>query len=461
MNYLYAGLAGLISSTAFAPLSFWPSAFIGLTVWYFLLIKSNLRGRIYISYVFGLGILLPVQHWTGIYVGNLPWLILCFAQALIFTFPAFFVGKKLKSNQLAFACSFVAVELLLRTIPFTGFGWSRLSFTQVDGPLQYLYSSGGAVLVAFFIALISSSKSVINLAIISLVIAGLSFLPRIETTSGKSSVALVQGGVVKLGLDFNSKPREVFLRHLNQTSDSVKVGQVDLVIWPENAVDIDINTNDDVKKLISDKSAFLATPILVGGVTRSGENFLNQSSLFDSDIKQIYSKRYLTPFGEYLPLSAVANRISKFASNITDFKAGEQDIKFLIDGATFQTLICYELINDSFRNQIDSNFLVIQTNNATFGNTAQLDQQLNIARVRAIETGRYISYVSTTGITSLIDNRGKVLKQLPKFEPATLFAEVNHVEDKTITQSFGKYLEYVAGAFLLLIFLNRKRGSRW
>jgi apolipoprotein N-acyltransferase len=157
----------------------------------------------------------------------------------------------------------------------------------------------------------------------------------------------------------------------------------------------------------------------------------------------------------------VANRISKFASNITDFKAGEQDTKFLIDGATFQTLICYELINDSFRNQIDSNFLVIQTNNATFGNTAQLDQQLNIARVRAIETGRYISYVSTTGITSLIDNRGKVLKQLPKFEPATLFAEVNHVEDKTITQSFGKYLEYVAGAFLLLIFLNRKRGSRW
>ena len=461
MNYLYAGLAGLISSTAFAPLSFWPSAFIGLTVWYFLLIKSNLRSRIYISYVFGLGILLPVQHWTGIYVGNLPWLILCFAQALIFTFPAFFVGKKLKSNQLAFACSFVAVELLLRTIPFTGFGWSRLSFTQVDGPLQYLYSSGGVVLVAFFIALISSSKSVINLAIISLVIAGLSFLPRIETSGGKSSVALVQGGVVKLGLDFNSKPREVFLRHLNQTSDSVKVGQVDLVIWPENAVDIDINTNDDVKKLISDKSAFLATPILVGGVTRSGENFLNQSFLFDSDIKQIYSKRYLTPFGEYLPLPSVANRISKFASNITDFKAGEQDTKFLIDGTTFQTLICYELINDSFRNQINSNFLVIQTNNATFGNTAQLDQQLNIARVRAIETGRYISYVSTTGITSLVDNRGKVLKQLPKFEPATLFGEVNHVQDQTITQSLGRYLEYGAGACLLLIIFYRKKGSRW
>lgn len=459
MNYLYAGLAGLISSTAFAPLSFWPSAFIGLRIWYFLLIKLHLRGRFYISYVFGLGILLPVQHWTGIYVGNLPWLILCFAQAFIFILPAFFVGKRKKFNQMAFACSFVAVELLLRTVPFTGFGWSRLSFTQADGPLQFLYSSGGVVLVAFFIALISSAKSVLSLAIISVTIAGLSFLPRIEITNEKSSVALIQGGVVNLGLDFNSKPKEVFLRHLKQTSDSVKVGQVDLVIWPENAVDIDINRNSEVKNLISEKSAFLTTPILVGGVTRSGSDLLNQSFLFDSEIKQTYTKRYLTPFGEYLPLRVLANKISNYANEIIDFKAGSSDTNFLINGAEFQTLICYELINDSFRDQIISNFLIIQTNNATFGDTAQLDQQLNIARVRAIETGRFIAYVSTTGTTSFIDNRGKVAQKLPKFESATLFGELNHVTGQTITQFFGKYLEYLSGAFLLLIVLYRKRGS--
>ncbi len=128
---------------------------------------------------------------------------------------------------------------------------------------------------------------------------------------------------------------------------------------------------------------------------------------------------------------------------------------------TFQTLICYELINDSFRDQISSNFLIIQTNNATFGDTAQLDQQLNIARVRAIETGRFIAYVSTTGTTSFIDNRGKVVTKLPKFEPATLFGELNHVNGQTATQFLGKYLEYLAGAFLLLIILYRKKGSRW
>jgi apolipoprotein N-acyltransferase len=461
MNYLYAGVAGVIASTAFAPLSFWPSAFIGLTIWYFLLIRMRLRSRVYVSYIFGLGVLLPVQLWTGIYVGNLPWLLLSFTQALIFTLPALFVGKKINYNQIAFACSFVCVELLLRTVPFTGFGWSRLSFTQVDGPLQFLYPSGGVVLVAFLIALISSARSVFNLALICLVIAGLSFLPRIEATDKKSSIALVQGGVVKLGLEFNSKPKEVFLRHLQQTSKSVTFNQVDLIIWPENAVDIDINTNDEVKKLIYQKSVFLDTPLLVGGVTKSGDNLLNQSFLFDPQIKQSYSKRYLTPFGEYLPLRGIATKVSRYADQITDFKAGQKDTKFLIDDAAFQSLICYELLDDSFRDQIDTNFLVVQTNNATFGDTAQLDQQLNIARVRAIETGRYIAYVSTTGTTSFIDNRGKIIEKLPKFESSTLFGEVNHVIGITTTQIIGKYLEYLAVGALVIISLYRRWGRRW
>ena len=461
MNYLYAGVAGVIASTAFAPISLWPSAFIGLTIWYFLLIRMRLRSRVYVSYIFGLGVLLPVQLWTGIYVGNLPWLLLSFTQALIFTLPALFVGKKINYNQIAFACSFVCVELLLRTVPFTGFGWSRLSFTQVDGPLQFLYPSGGVVLVAFLIALISSARSVFNLALICLVIAGLSFLPRIEATDKKSSIALVQGGVVKLGLEFNSKPKEVFLRHLQQTSKSVTFNQVDLIIWPENAVDIDINTNDEVKKLINQKSVFLDTPLLVGGVTKSGDNLLNQSFLFDPQIKQSYSKRYLTPFGEYLPLRGIATKVSRYADQITDFKAGQEDTKFLIDDATFQSLICYELLDDSFRDQIDTNFLVVQTNNATFGDTAQLDQQLNIARVRAIETGRYIAYVSTTGTTSFIDNRGKIIEKLPKFESSTLFGEVNHVIGITTTQIIGKYLEYLAVGALVIISLYRRWGRRW
>jgi apolipoprotein N-acyltransferase len=81
--------------------------------------------------------------------------------------------------------------------------------------------------------------------------------------------------------------------------------------------------------------------------------------------------------------------------------------------------------------------------------------------VRAIETGRYIAYVSTTGTTSFIDNRGKIVKKLPKFESATLFGEVNHVIGRTTTQDVAKYLEYFAGILLAIILLLRKRSDTW
>jgi apolipoprotein N-acyltransferase len=81
--------------------------------------------------------------------------------------------------------------------------------------------------------------------------------------------------------------------------------------------------------------------------------------------------------------------------------------------------------------------------------------------VRAIETGRYIAYVSTTGTTSFIDNRGKIIEKLPKFESSTLFGEVNHVIGITTTQIIGKYLEYLAVGALVIISLYRRWGRRW
>ncbi|MFN9981839.1 MAG: apolipoprotein N-acyltransferase, partial [bacterium] len=123
--------------------------------WFTLLTQNGLKYRIYLSYLFGACLLLLNQHWTGVYVGNLPWLILSLSQAVIFIMPAFFVRKGAKYNQDLFALSYVLTELLLRTIPFTGFGWTRLSFTQVDSPLAVIYPIGGVALVALVLALLS------------------------------------------------------------------------------------------------------------------------------------------------------------------------------------------------------------------------------------------------------------------------------------------------------------------
>jgi apolipoprotein N-acyltransferase len=460
MRYLAAIFFAALASLSFEPYGIWPLALIGLAGWFTLLTQNRLKYRIFLSYLFGACLLLLNQHWTGVYVGNLPWLILSLSQAVIFIMPAFFVRKGAKYNQYLFALSYVSTELLLRTVPFTGFGWTRLSFTQVDSPLAVIYPIGGVALVALVLALVSSARKFRSLVIAALIPAVCWFIPTNVQNEEPISIALVQGGVVNLGLDFNSKPQEVFKRHLDQSISSIKPNEVDLIIWPENAVDVDVNTNPQVNDSIKNLSTILNTPILIGAVTKSIDGPKNQSILYNSAKGQIYTKRYLTPFGEYLPLRSVAEKVSKYSSQITDFKAGEQNTVFDVNGNRFNTLICYELINDIFVAEARNNFLVVQTNNATFGDTSQLDQQLNIARVRALESAREIAYVSTTGTTSFISPQGKILSSLDKFKPATLKSQLNATQGLTYRQSFGHLVEPLAMIVLLgLLLLRVRRGS--
>lgn len=446
-------IAGLISSTAFAPFGFWISALIGLGLWFFLLDQSRPLTRVIGSYVYGLGLLLPAQHWTGIYVGNFPWIILCSVQASFFVIPAFIFAKSNRFKPYTFAGSYVVVELLLRTIPFSGFGWSRLSYTQTQSPISIIYPLGGVVLVAWVLAFSVAIRRLSSLIVVLTLFSLAVIVPNQITNSGKIKVALIQGGVNKLGLDFNSKPREVFFRHLNQTNQLTEL--VDLIIWPENSVDIDINQNPDIKKQIVDMSVAKSAPILVGGVINSPSGLKNQSMLFNPYLSQIYTKRYLTPFGEYLPIRSIAMRFSPYANQINDFVAGERGKVFSSRSGSFQTLICYELINDKFRDEINSNLLVVQTNNATFGNTAQLDQELDIAKVRARESGRNIAYVSTTGVTSLVSNKGKIISAVEKFNNTVLIGEISLVDGNTYAQRFGYLLEPFFLTSLLIMKIRR------
>jgi apolipoprotein N-acyltransferase len=310
--------------------------------------------------------------------------------------------------------------------------------------------------MALVIATIVIVRNIKHILILAVILASVYFIPDNVIENRTIKVALVQGGVVNLGLNFNNKPKEVFMRHLNQTSTSISPSAVDLIIWPENAVDVDVFRNDDIRIQIEKLSQDLDTPILVGAVTRSSQGLNNQAILFDPKISQTYSKRYLTPFGEYLPLRSFAESVSKYATRIDDFYPGNEFITFNVNGVKFNSLICYELINDIFTKENVNDFVVIQTNNATFGDTAQLDQQLNIARVRAIESGRGVAYVSTTGITSFIDTNGKVTSSLEKFEPGTLIKEITTISGQTNAQKIGFLVESISLGFLVMILGYRR-----
>lgn len=459
INTFIGLFAGFLGSFAFEPFAIWPLAIISLGIWYQFISRQTLKQRLRVSYFFGLGILLPTQVWTGIYVGNLPWLMLCFMQALFFLIPSFFVGKNKRLNPVAFVCSYILVELTLRTVPFTGFGWTRLGFTQTDSLFRGIYPLLGVAAVTGTLAWISTIRNLRSLIITTLTISLVYLIPNPVDLNGSIKIALIQGGVVNLGLDFNDKPKEVFIRHVNQTQKSVTENQVDLIVWPENAVDVDVFKNKDVMESITELSKNLSTPILVGGVTNS-PNPRNQSMLFAPNFTQVYTKRYLTPFGEYLPLRELAEKVSPYADQVNDFDAGSNPVVFQVDDYKFRSLICYELLDDRFVIENNQNFLLIQTNNATFGDTAQLDQQLTIAKVRAAESSRHIAYVSTTGITSFINHKGKVESKLDKFTAGTLISEMEISNGATYAQRFGWMVEPLAIIALLILLIVRRWGRQ-
>jgi apolipoprotein N-acyltransferase len=208
-------------------------------------------------------------------------------QSFLFWPLAIRFNAKKNVNASLFAFSAVLTELLLRTIPFTGFGWSRLSFTQDNGPLAVIYPYLGCAGVIFVMAYLGSARRILPISLILLIILGLNFSPASNKTESSLRIALVQGGVKDLGLKFNAYAREVFNSHLATTVNRIKPNTVDLIILARNSVDVDLYQNPDVLNAIVDLSKSLNTPILIGGITRSNDHLRNISALFDPDILNV------------------------------------------------------------------------------------------------------------------------------------------------------------------------------
>jgi apolipoprotein N-acyltransferase len=283
-------------------------------------------------------------------------------------------------------------------------------------------------------------------------------------------VAAVQGSVPDLGLDFNSQRTAVLNNHLELTRNwKTQLNrpasfEPDLFIWPENASDVDPLTT--AKTRISNLVSFLDKPLVVGGVGNSTSGPTNLSILWEpkSGPTNIYLKQHLAPFGEIMPLRSIAEFISPFAKNVNDFQAGDKSQLFKVGEARVLPVICFEILDDQLlrRGIASSNIIVAQTNNATFGKSAESDQQLQITRARAIESGRSIVVVSTVGNTALIDQNGKISSILPKYDSGILYGEVNSSSANTSAYWLTAWVEQGCFAVIVILLLSilRRRYFR-
>jgi len=444
---LLSALSGLLLSAAFEPLALWWIAPIALAVEMFALTRSE---RKYLSVLtFALTFNLVLLHWTSIYVGSVPWIILATGLS-IFYLPLVAV-KRLGISF--FPLIFIVLEEIRNRFPFQGFGWARIAYSQADAPYAKIAAHGGAVAlsaITVLIALFLFGLTQKQLRILILLPLLLIFQPMHVNTNQSINALLIQGNVPELGLDFNSRATEVFYNHVKETKKALQDNRkVDFILWPENSVDVDPFRNPEVFDTLNSYTQ----PLIVGAIVGKGEEVLNTSILWTKDTQNVYVKQHLTPFGEYIPLRSLAGKISPLVNDVRDFSPGNASVVFKVGAARIAPVICYELLDDQILQQAakSSNLLTVQTNSATFGDSAESAQQLQITRIRAIEHSRNVLSVSTTGYSAIIDYNGKVLQKSNMGTAQHLYATVGLITSTSPRDRYGDWALVITLIWLLLV----------
>jgi apolipoprotein N-acyltransferase len=448
---LLSALSGALLSAAFEPVGKWWVAPLAVAAHMYALSISH--RKVLTSFIFGLTLNLAVLHWSSTFVGSIPWVILAVGLSL-FYLPLALVSKW---GITAYPLIYILLEEVRNRFPFGGFGWVRLAYTQADAPYSKVAAIGGAtalsaavVLIALVIFHIAHRKfSILPLLPFLIVVVSVS-----TTVVGSTNVLMIQGNVPQLGLDFNSRAKAVFNNHFERTQIEIaKNSNVDFILWPENSVDVDPFLNTDVKKSLDS----IKQPLIIGAIVNKGNTLLNTSILWGGELPQTYIKQHLTPFGEYIPLRSLARIVSPLVDEVEDFSPGDSGKTFEIGTIKVAPVICYELIDDSLleRASKNSNLLAVQTNSATFGMSAESAQQLSITRIRAIEHGRNIASVSTTGYSAIIDSSGKVLQKTSMGSADSIRATVDLLEGQTPRDKAG---DWALIGVLVALFLVARRA---
>ena len=406
--------------------------------------------RKYLSVLaFALTFNLVLLHWTSTYVGSVPWVIL--AAGLSLFYLPLVVVKRL--GIASFPLIFIVLEEIRNRFPFQGFGWARIAYSQADAPYAKIAAHGGAVALSAITVLIGLvlfflfQKQLRILILLPLLIVLVPFNVQINQTT---QALMIQGNVPKLGLDFNSRAKEVFFNHVKETEIALKENRkVDFILWPENSVDVDPFRNPEVFDALNTYEV----PLIVGAIVGRANDIFNTSILWTKASQHVYIKQHLTPFGEYIPLRSLASKISPFVDDVRDFSPGNESTIFTVDKAQIAPVICYELLDDQILEKAaqSSNLLAVQTNSATFGDSAQSAQQLQITRIRAIEHSRNILSVSTTGYSAVIDYKGKVLQKSDMAAAQHLYAEIGLISSTSPRDKYGDWALVMTLIWLLIV----------
>ena len=491
----------MITCFSFPPWGWWPLAFIGVAAFALTVRNRPMKAAYGLGLAYALGFLLPLLVWSKV-AGLDAWIILTISQSLILAMigPFNALAQRLRFSPLWIAGAWVVEEAIRDRVPFGGFSWGRLAFSQSSSPLTGLASLGGAPLMTFAVALGGGllAVAVRNLRVgevargwrpavalgaltgMLVVVFGGLLIPRpTAAQDGRVTVAAIQGNVPRTGLDALGQKRAVTRNHVAETlalAAQVKAGKVadpDLVIWPENSSDLDPFIDDTDAQLLDQASAAIGRPILVGAVLDGpGAGHVRNTGLLwgaNGYLGQMYVKRHPVPFAEYLPGRSVIQKIvTRYAHDQpNDFVKGKTAGLFNIPGPTrtyrIGDVICFEVAYDGLvRSVVDkgAQLIVVQTNNASFGRSGETYQQLAMGRIRAVEHGRTVVVAATSGLSAIISPDGSLMARSTLFTAQSLVTSVPLRTSITVADRIGGWSELVLVVLGALGLLSAVRWSQ-
>ncbi|WP_448072957.1 apolipoprotein N-acyltransferase [Georgenia yuyongxinii] len=502
---LLAAAGGLATETAFPDKSWWPMAYVGVCLLLLALRRDSARWAALVGFVWGLGFFLPHLWWATEAVGQpIGWIALAvfeagavaaFGVAWAWARRAPWVSTRPWLQVVVVALVWVAVEQVRGRWPFGGFPWGALAFSQTDAPLVRLAPLGSTTLVSTAVVVLAAllaaavmyllgrrwARGGATVALFAAVTVAPSLVPLPSgAESGTLRVGAVQGNVPQQGAEAMSQAREVAANHADGTMaliDRVGRGELDLVLWPESASDIDPRTDPDVAATVEDAAQAAGAPILLGTQRFLPGTRYNDYILWEPESGAErgvgYTKQRPVPFGEYVPYRDFFRRITSAVDLVTtDMVAGTGTalmpvpVERLGRTVPITAVICFEVAFDGLIREgvlAGGELIVIPTNNASFGLTQESTQQLAMSRFRAVEHGRAVVQVSTVGVSGIIGPDGVVMDQTGLFTAEQMAEELPLRTSLTLADRLGAapavFVQVVALLAVVAGLVRRRREA--
>mgnify|MGYP000571223895 CR=1 FL=1 len=451
-HWLLPPVAGALFVAGLSPFDLWPTVMVSqaLLAWHWLRCP-NLAVRT--GFLYGAGFFLAGASWVyvsiHIYGRAAPPLALlltalfCLGLATLFALQGWCFRRFMAPRALPLLLGFPALWVLfewLRSWLLTGFPWLYAGYAGIATPLAGWAPLTGvfglsllfAALAAGLVVVAISARRLRALALwllgASLIMAAGALLEQQNWTEASNtplSVALYQPNI-PLERKWDRREFRSILRQYERATAPL-IGSHDLILWPESAIPAYKHQVDAWLSPIAQRLKRADSALISGIAMRDAGSRYN--SIFGmGNAGGDYHKQKLVPFGEYVPLESwLRGLIAFFDLPMSHFVSGPANQSMLtLDSLSIAPFICYEIVYPDFvaRHSREADFLITISNDSWFGRSIGPLQHLQMARFRALETGRPLLRGTNNGVTAIVDHRGNIQQALPQFEEAVLHGEI-------------------------------------